>query len=191
MTTSKLGTNPGATTNPWRNRLLWIGGAVVFLGLVIWLASSIVSEEFVVGVPEGTEQIAVDAPEHVDGTIYEADEVPAGGQHNPIWQNCGFYDSPIRAENAVHSLEHGAVWVTYDPDLDQDQISILRGLTGPADKVVVSPVSGQSAPIIATAWANQLSLQDAGDARLMQFVNEFTTNPSGPEPGGACSGGVG
>jgi hypothetical protein len=42
---------------------------------------------------------------------------PVGGPHNPIWQNCGFYSKPVRNENAVHSMEHGAVWITYSPDL--------------------------------------------------------------------------
>src|SRR5512135_382780 len=42
---------------------------------------------------------------------------PVGGVHSSVWQNCGIYDQPIRNENAVHSLEHGAVWITYQPDL--------------------------------------------------------------------------
>jgi hypothetical protein len=40
---------------------------------------------------------------------------PVGGPHNPIWQNCGFYSKPVRDEYAVHSMEHGAVWITYSP----------------------------------------------------------------------------
>ena len=40
---------------------------------------------------------------------------PVGGPHNPIWQNCGFYSKPVRNEHAVHSMEHGAVWITYSP----------------------------------------------------------------------------
>lgn len=175
----------------WSRRLLWIGGVVIGLGLIILLAVSLVSEEFVTGVPEGTEQVPVESAEHVEGEIYEDDEVPAGGEHSSIWQNCGFYDTPIQAENAVHALEHGAVWLTYLPDLPQDQIDILAGFTNGAAKVLVSPVSGQDSPIIATAWGNQLSLGDASDSRLEQFVNEFRTSPSGPEPGGRCDGGVG
>ena len=41
---------------------------------------------------------------------------PVGGDHNPVWMNCDgdVYKKPIPDVNAVHSLEHGAVWVTYN-----------------------------------------------------------------------------
>lgn len=28
--------------------------------------------------------------------------------------DCAVYDQQVRSENAVHSLEHGAVWITDD-----------------------------------------------------------------------------
>lgn len=172
-------------------RLLWIGGTVVGLGLIVLLALSIASEEFLTGVPEGTDEVVVGPPEHVEGEIYDSEEIPAGGDHSAIWQNCGFYDTEIQAENAVHSLEHGAVWISFSPTLPQDQVDILRGYTGGIEKVLVSPVAEQGSPIVATAWANQLSLDDATDTRLEQFVNEFRSSPRAPEPGGSCNGGVG
>ena len=44
-------------------------------------------------------------------TSYEQDP-PTNRGHSPSWQNCGFYSFPVQNENAVHSLEHGAVWTT-------------------------------------------------------------------------------
>lgn len=83
------------------------------------------------------------------------------------------------------------MWITYEPGIAEDRIHTLRGFTGRLDKVLVSPVPGQGSPVIVTAWANQLELTDAGDARLAQFVNEFECSLDVPEPGGRCSGGVG
>jgi len=178
----------GRGDSPWPKRLLWIGGSALVAGLV---AVVFLSSPLVRGVPEGTEHVAVAAPEHVDGDIHVDGEVPAGGPHDAIWQNCGFYDTEIRSENAVHSLEHGAVWITYEPGIAEDQVRQLGGFTGGFDKVLVSPVAGQGSPIIVTAWSNQLELADAGDARLAQFVNEFEGSFDSPEPGGRCNGGIG
>lgn len=178
----------GRGDSPWPKRLLWIGGTALVIGLV---AVVFLNNPAIRGVPDGTEQVAVAAAEHVDGDIHVDGEVPAGGPHDAAWQNCGFYDVEVRSENAVHSLEHGAVWITYEPGLAEDQLRTLSGFTGGFDKVLVSPVAGQGSPIIATAWANQLELADAGDARLAQFVNEFEGSFDAPEPGGRCNGGIG
>ncbi len=177
-----------AQGSPWPKRLAMAAGIVIVLGLV---AAVVFSSTPLRGVPEGTETVAVAAPLHIEGVIYAEGEVPAGGSHAPIWQNCGFYDTPIRSENAVHSLEHATVWITYDPNLALDDIDRLRGFSRPLDKVLISPVPGQEAPIIVTAWGNQLLLDDASDTRLEQFVNEFEGSPGAPEPGARCSGGVG
>jgi hypothetical protein len=177
-----------AGDSPWPKRLVWFGGTVLVLGLV---AVVFFNKPALRGVPEGTAEVPVAAPAHVAGDIHEDGDVPAGGPHADIWQNCGFYGEEIASENAVHSLEHGAVWITYEPGLSEDQVNELKGFTGNLEKVLVSPVAGQGSPIIATAWANQLELADAGDARLAQFVNEFEGSFDAPEPGGRCNGGIG
>lgn len=177
-----------AVESPWPKRLSWIAGIVVVGGLS---AIVLFSQPELRGVPDGTETVAVDAAAHVEGDLHDDGEVPAGGAHDAVWQNCGFYGEEIRSENAVHSLEHGAVWIAYDPNLASDDIQALRGFVSRTEKVLVSPVAGQSAPIIATAWATQLELHDPTDSRLEQFVNEFSGASSAPEPGGRCNGGIG
>lgn len=179
---------PASVVSPWPKRLAWMAGIVVVGGLS---AIVLFSQPELRGVPDGTETVAVDAAQHVEGDLHDDGEVPAGGAHDAVWQNCGFYGEEIRSENAVHSLEHGAVWIAYDPNLSSDAVRSLRGFVSRSEKVLVSPVAGQSAPIIATAWATQLELDDPTDSRLEQFVNEFSGASSAPEPGGSCSGGIG
>src|ERR687891_454587 len=79
--------------------------------------------------PEGVQSFSVlDQYHHTEETVPYSQIPPVGGPHDPVWQNCGFYDMPVRDENAVHSLEHGAVWITYSPDLPQDQVDELRDI---------------------------------------------------------------
>ncbi len=77
---------------------------------------------------------------------------PLGGWHRPAgaWQNCGFYNEYIENERGVHSLEHGAVWITYDPELPQDQIDILESKADSSSKVLVSPYPGMDVPVVAS-----------------------------------------
>ena len=50
-----------------------------------------------------------------------------GGEHFAAWLDCGVYDAPVPDEVAVHDLEHGAVWITYDADaLDAEQVAALE-----------------------------------------------------------------
>src|SRR5688500_14724521 len=55
---------------------------------------------------------------HVEGAVDYRIDPPVAGPHNPVWANCAFYAGPIPNENAVHSLEHGAVWITYTTAAD-------------------------------------------------------------------------
>jgi len=172
----------------WPKRIAQIIGVVVVVGLV---AVVMFSQPEKRGVPDGTQSVGVTSAEHVNGNVYAGSEVPAGGAMDSIWQNCGFYDGQIRAENAVHSMEHGAVWVAYDPDLADSDIASLRRVVNRAEKVLVSAVPGAGSPIIVSAWGRQLQIDDPSDSRLDQFVNEFTGGANAPERGGRCNGGVG
>ena len=128
---------------------------------------------------------------HQEGDIVYERDVPAGGPHNPAWQNCGIYDQPIRTENVVHSLEHGAVWLAYQPDLPASQVETLRELVRGESLVVLAPKPGLADPIVATAWRAQLRLAQATDERLSLFLKRYQRGPYAPEPGAPCAGGVG
>jgi hypothetical protein len=125
---------------------------------------------------------------HTDGHVDYPQTPPVGGPHNPVFQDCGFSDQPVGNEHAVHSLEHGAVWITYRPEPPADQVALLRELAAQHDYVLVSPYPGLPAPVVASAWGKQLWLDRADDPRLAQFIALFAQN--GPDRGGPCSGGT-
>lgn len=128
--------------------------------------------------------------QHRDGPI-EYDAVPpVGGPHNPRWLACGVYDEPVPNETAVHSLEHGAVWFTYAPDLPAEQVARLAELAaGNREYVLVSPMEGLRAPVVAVAWGVALELPDAQDERLEAFLERYAGGAQGGEPGAPCRGG--
>ena len=116
---------------------------------------------------------------------------PVGGNHAPICQNCGFYDTPVPSENAVHSLEHGAVWITCLSGLSREQIEALRRLIHDQTYVLVSPYRDLQVPVVASACGPQQRLDSADDPHLRQFLQAFRLGSQAPEPGEPCSGGMG
>ncbi len=129
--------------------------------------------------------------DHVTGKVTYPQNPPVGGAHSPTWQTCGIYGQPIANENAVHSLEHGAVWITYQPNLDASSVEQLRSLVRGHDHALLSPYPGLPSPVVISAWGVQLRVSSASDPRLAQFVPKYEQGSQTPEPGAACSGGVG
>jgi hypothetical protein len=142
------------------------------------------------GEPEGTQTFTKLEQTHVDTPVDYPQNPPVGGPHNPVWQTCAFYDKPIMKERGVHSMEHGAVWITYTPGLPQAQIDILKALQASGKEVLVTPYAGLPTPIVASAWGKQLQLQSADDPKLAQFVTYFDDGPQTPEKNTPCSQGT-
>jgi len=141
--------------------------------------------------PEGVRSFEISDDRHTEEPVSYPQSPPVGGPHDPLWQNCGYYSEPVREETAVHSLEHGAVWITYRPDLPQDEIGRIRDLAQSESYVLASPYEDQSSPVVATAWGKQLTLESAEDPGLERFVNAYSQGPQTPEPGATCTGGFG
>lgn len=136
--------------------------------------------------------------EHIAGPVRYPQHPPVGGPHWPPrtkdvlgWQACAAYDAPVVDEFAVHSLEHGAVWLSYRPDLPADQVATLRSLIGiRPEHVLVSPYPGQAAPVVATAWGLQLAVDSGSDPRLIEFTRSFAGGGQGGELGADCAHGA-
>lgn len=128
---------------------------------------------------------------HTTLTVEYGPVPPVGGKHADLPQNCGVYTQPVQNENAVHSLEHGAVWITYQPDLPVAELQSLQALTRASGYRLLSPYPGIDSPIILSAWGYQLKLKHADDPRLVKFLQKYENSPLSPEPGALCNGGVG
>ncbi len=127
---------------------------------------------------------------HAYGSQAYPQRPPVGGTHNPIWQQCmgNVYPAPIANEHAVHSLEHGAVWITYRTGLPPDQVAALAAKVTGKDYTLMSPVDDLDSPISLQAWGYQLKVDDATDPRIDDFITALRVNAT-MEPGATCSGG--
>ncbi|GAB4577304.1 MAG: hypothetical protein Fur0022_00350 [Anaerolineales bacterium] len=128
---------------------------------------------------------------HVETPVTYEQSPPVGGPHNPAWQNCGVYPTPIANENGVHSLEHGAVWITYQPDLPAADVQALQTLARQGSFRLLTPYPDLPSPIVISAWGYQLQLEQADDPRLASFIENYEQSPRAPEPGAPCTGGLG
>lgn len=127
---------------------------------------------------------------HVQTPVAYAQQPGVGGDHSATWTNCGVYTAPVNEGRAVHSLEHGAVWISYKPGLSAAEVGTLAGLVKGKPYVLLSPNPGQAASVTASAWGTQLEVPTASDARLPVFIKAYAMGPQTPEPGAACSGGT-
>ncbi len=116
---------------------------------------------------------------------------PTGGPHDGIWAACNgaVYTAAVRNENMVHPLEHGAVWIAYNPDtIDAGDLDILTNLVNGQPYLMLSPYPNMAAKISLQAWEHRLQVDSASDERIMQFITALRQNTSVyPEIGATCS----
>ncbi len=164
--------------------------AIVLGGVIAYVVTSGVGKPAATASISGVRTFTGLTANHVTGSVVYPQTPPVGGDHSAVWLNCGVYGSPVPNENAVHSLEHGAVWVTYDPArVTGSQLTTLRNEI-PSTYTILSPYQGLPAPVVASAWGAQLQLSRVDDPRLGQFLAKYRSSASAPEPGGPCTGGM-
>ncbi|WP_371580793.1 DUF3105 domain-containing protein [Streptomyces sp. NBC_01314] len=129
---------------------------------------------------------------HVTKTVKYPMEPPVGGDHNPVWQNCNgdVYDKAIKNENAVHSLEHGAVWVSYNGKASEADVKALAEKVKKTPYTLMSPVEDQKDPIMLSAWGHQRTVTSAKDPNVDKFFEAYVQGEQTPEPGAACTNGL-
>ncbi|KPC72149.1 DUF3105 domain-containing protein [Streptomyces coelicoflavus] len=129
---------------------------------------------------------------HVTEKVTYPVEPPVGGDHNQVWMNCNgdVYTKPLNNENAVHSLEHGAVWVTYNDKAPEADVEKLAAKVKKTPYSLMSPDEGQKDPIMLSAWGHQRTVTGADDPNVDKFFEKFVQGEQTPEPGAACTNGL-
>lgn len=169
----------------WLTLIIIIVIAVVIIGVRLGPMFSIDNSI------EGVLTISDLSREHREGPISYEHIPPLGGPHHAEPQNCGIYDQPIANENAVASLERGAVWIAYDPQLSPGDVERLRLLARGKSHVLMAPYPDLPHPVVMTAWGAQLQAKSVTDPRFVRFIGMYAQSKNAPEVGLPCSGGVG
>lgn len=130
--------------------------------------------------------------QHVAGAVDYPMKPPVGGDHNASWMNCDgdVYEKPLPDVNAMHSLEHGAVWVTYNGTAADAEVSKLAERVKATPFTLMSPYAGQEGAIMLSAWGKQVTVDSADDKRVDQFLAQYVQGAQTPEPGAPCTGGL-
>jgi hypothetical protein len=145
--------------------------------------------------PFVAQQAHVDVEAGWDGTnpVYDTTP-PVGGNHLSVWQTCtgSVYPAPIVDGNAVHSMEHGAVWLTYDPELvDEASVQALGLLIQGRDYSLMSPYPGQGVAVSLQSWGNQYQTDDPADPTIEAYLDTYILNARfNPEANATCAGGL-
>ncbi|PRH76293.1 hypothetical protein C6N75_26410 [Streptomyces solincola] len=129
---------------------------------------------------------------HVTKQVSYPMKPPVGGDHHQAWLNCdrNVYKEPVPEMHAVHSLEHGAVWITYSGKAAAGDVKKLEEKVGKTSYSFISPVEDQTGTIMLSAWGKQVTVDGADDPRIDAFLGKYVQGPQTPEPGAACTGGV-
>jgi len=167
---------------------IWGPVGVAVIGLIIFAVLRVGNAEEIEGVTivSSAQSNQHDSELHIDfGGL-----PPMGGPHNPTWQNCGIYDTPVLPEHAIHSMEHGAVWIAYNPAIADDALLALQDVARGDNYLLLAPYPDLEDTIVLTVWDRQLAVASAEDERIEQFVDAYRRT-RGPESAAQCSGGIG
>ncbi|MEV0535935.1 DUF3105 domain-containing protein [Kitasatospora sp. NPDC050463] len=129
---------------------------------------------------------------HVKEKVTYPQTPPVGGDHNAVWLDCmgHVYDQPVENERAVHSLEHGAVWVTYNGKATPEDIKALSDKVQATPYSLMSPYPDEKGTITLSAWSTQLVVDSANDPRVGEFFTKYVQGKQTQEPGASCTMGA-
>lgn len=119
-----------------------------------------------------------------------------GGDHYQFWQNCGFYTVEAIEGAATHTLEHGAIWITYnESNVSDADLVLLEEMSAANGKLLISPYDHDDT-VVLSAWGVQqrgVSAPTTADglAAIDSFIASWQDNPELVEAGVRCNGAVG
>ena len=113
---------------------------------------------------------------HVAGVVdYSAyTNPPTYGPHHPAPLPTGVYTTVQADEDLVHNLEHGHVWISYQPaNLSAADLAALTSLVesfGASSGIILTPRPADASLIALASWGHLLELSTFDAATIRQFI---------------------
>lgn len=109
---------------------------------------------------------------------------PTSGSHWPDPLLDGIYDTEKPDEAIVHSLEHGRIWISYQPSLPQSALEQLKGIASREKRVILTPRASNETPIALAAWQRLDTFEPdqngmVDEQRILDFIARY--RDKGPE----------
>lgn len=124
---------------------------------------------------------------HVAPYNYTEDETgvdpPVSGRHDPAPADCGIHSVRVPDENLVHTLEHGAVAVLYNPkEVPLPDIKRIEDIvTGYEDTVMSAPYPGLPDAIVLASWSRKMPLDEFDSDAITEYIDTFRDTEPAPE----------
>lgn len=142
-------------------------------------------------------EFTTDSQQHVGATVevpYEQIEggiPPYGGPHDGYTLPCGIYEDAVRVEQAVHSMEHGAVAIWWEPSrASQDEVEelsrIARRHLEAGDFTILAPLQGIGSKIVLASWGERMRLDAVEEDTIDAYFSLFKHNAPEPVEAGGC-----
>lgn len=185
-----------ATPRPaWRETFDSYGGgwtlailvaAILVIGGIVYSSAQNAANRAVSTDPLMGEENPTTSADHVTNAsqvIIPDGQPPTAGPHFANPQGLGVYDAPIEDGRAIHSLEHGIIWITYNPDkVDAAGVKKLMEVQKAySNDVIISPRPANKDAVDVASWRRLLKFDSVDVDQLKKFV--VTNRNRSPEPG--------
>lgn len=137
-------------------------------------------------IPVG-EDVAILSSQHIQvGQEHGAynSNPPTSGDHYEESIPDGFYDKEMPDEALIHNLEHGYIWISYQPDkISPQDLSSLKEITKPYSKIVITPRSKNDTVLAVAGWGKLEKLEGVDKKKIISFI-KLNKPGKAPEPMG-------
>lgn len=128
-----------------------------------------------VSLGDKVEEFPIEGHDHVPvGTSVDYQtNPPTSGSHLAQAEEWGIFTNEIDDIAAVHSMEHGGIWISYK-DISEDEIAILED-TGKqnSQSTLISPRSGNDDKVVVASWGKMMRLDSVDKALIQKYINTY------------------